>query len=69
MICLLVMRSSRWSLVISALIIIYIMKILLWNNRGASNKSFLRNYKDMLKANKPDIFVVVVSRVSGEKSR
>lgn len=45
------------------------MKMLFWNSRGAGNRRFLRNAKDMLCSEKPSVFAVVEPRISGVKAR
>lgn len=40
-------------------------KFLVWNCRGAGNRSFLRHLKDLLATHRPQIFALLEPRVSG----
>lgn len=44
------------------------MLVLLWNGRGAGNRKFLRNARDLVALQKPDCLIIVEPRISGAKA-
>lgn len=47
----------------------FIMKIMVWNCRGALSASFHRSINDMLNTNKPDILIVTKTKVGGSRAK
>lgn len=48
---------------------LFLMKIMLWNCRGAGNDEFLCIIRDLIAMHDPMILVLVETKISGEKAR
>ena len=46
----------------------FIMTIMVWKCRGALNASFHRSINDMVNTNKPDILIVIETKVGGSRA-
>lgn len=48
---------------------LFLMNILVWNCRGALKPSFKRNIRELVWKHDPAIFVVMETRIGGERAR
>ena len=46
-----------------------IMNIIVWNSRGVLKPNFQKHVKDLVQAHDPAIFVVMETRVGGERAK
>lgn len=46
-----------------------LMKILIWNCRGASNPYFHRNFGDLIRTLRPEISIIMETRISGQRAK
>lgn len=47
---------------------IFLMNFLFWNCRGAGNRKFQRNVKELLKEVRPAVLALVEPRISGNRA-
>ena len=47
----------------------FIMKIMVWNYRGALSASFHRSINDMVNTNKPNILIATKTKVGGSRAK